>query len=664
MTTLYLCEKPSQGRDIAKVLGVTQRHDGYLAGNDLLVSWCVGHLLELAPPESYCKNLKPWRMAILPVIPPTWTVQPNPKTQKQLQVLQTLLKKVDHVVIATDADREGDVIGREVLAYCQFEGTVERLWLAALDDASIRKALANLRPGQSTIPLYQAGLGRQRADWLIGMNMTMATSALFSAPGQGALSVGRVQTPTLNLVVERDLLIEQFQTTNYFVLAIQCQVDQESFWAKWEPGEDQTDLDGRCVKRELIDAVATKLVNQQACVVSFEEKAKKTPPPVCYSLSSLQKVCSSQLGLTAKNTLKVAQALYEQHKAITYPRTDTGYLPENQFCEAKAVLDALAAIDPDLQPLVEQADPTWRSPAWNDKKVTAHHGLMPTANHNVSLSRLSEDERAVYDLIRRAYLAQFLGVYEYLQRQVTLSAVEETFKASCQLPQRHGWKAVRSIEEPDSEEKKQQVIPLLTHDALLPINNTQVLPKKTQPPARFTEGTLIAAMKNIAKIVDEQALKKTLRETAGIGTEATRADIIEKLVYREYVVRKQKQLVSTEKGRRLISILPEAIKNPATTAQWEKVLDDIAQGKAELDTFLLDQIECLDFLLEDLATIRHQRGQGLVASETYPCPQCQAPLARRRGKHGYFWGCTRYPECEALLQDHDGKPQGCCLYIM
>ncbi len=184
-----------------------------------------------------------------------------------------------------------------------------------------------------------------------------------------------------------------------------------------------------------------------------------------------------------------------------------------------------------------------------------------------------------------------------------------------------------------------------------------MLPKKTQPPARFTEGTLIAAMKNIAKVVDEQALKKTLRETAGIGTEATRADILEKLVYREYVVRKQKQLISTEKGRRLISILPEAIKNPATTAQWEQVLDDIAQGKAELDTFLLDQIECLDFLLEDLATIRHQRGQGLVASETYPCPQCQAPLARRRGKHGYFWGCTRYPECDALLQDHDGKPQ-------
>ncbi len=474
MTTLYLCEKPSQGRDIAKVLGVTQRHDGYLAGDGVLVSWCVGHLLELAPPESYCKNLKPWRMAILPVIPPTWTVQPNPKTKTQLHVLQTLLKQVDHVVIATDADREGDVIGREVLAYCHFEGTVERLWLAALDEASIRKALADLRPGQSTYPLYQAGLGRQRADWLIGMNMTMATSALFSGPGQGALSVGRVQTPTLNLIVERDLLIEHFQATDYFVLAIQCQAENGAFWAKWEPGEDQTDLDGRCVKRELADAVSAQLVNQSACVVAFEEKAKKTPPPVCYSLSSLQKACSSQLGLTAKDTLKVAQALYEQHKAITYPRTDTGYLPENQFSEAQTVLDALVAIDPELHPLVEQADPTWRSPAWNDKKVTAHHGLMPTANRKVSLSALSETERAVYDLIRKAYLAQFLGVYEYLHRQVTLSAAEETFKASCQLSQRQGWKAVRAAEDLDSETKKTQVIPALTQGASLPIQ--RVLP--------------------------------------------------------------------------------------------------------------------------------------------------------------------------------------------
>ncbi len=489
------------------------------------------------------------------------------------------------------------------------------------------------------------------------MNMTMATSALFSAPGQGALSVGRVQTPTLNLVVERDQTIASFQSQDYFILAIQCQAEQGSFWAKWEAGEDVTDLEGRCVKRELVDTVADKLVNQTACVTQFEEKEKKTAPPICFSLSGLQKLCSSQLGLTAKETLKVAQSLYEQHKATTYPRTDSGYLPENQWSEAADILTTLAIIDPTLQPLIEAADPTWRSPTWNDKKITAHHGIIPTNNRQVNLEAMNSSEQAVYDLIRRAYLAQFLGNYHYLQRQVTLTCVEETFKASCNLPQQVGWKQAikpQTEQAPDNESK--QVIPPLQSGEALPVQQGKVLPKQTQPPAHFTEGTLISAMKNIAKLVDEKDLKKTLRDTAGIGTEATRADMIEKLLHRDYIVRQKKQLRSTEKGRALISILPDAIKNPATTAQWEQVLDDIAQGKGDLESFLLDQIECLDFLLEDIATIRHQRGKGLIDSTTYPCPQCKAPLARRRGKHGYFWGCTRYPECEALLQDKNSKP--------
>ncbi len=264
---LYLCEKPSQAKDIARVLGVHEKQDGYLQGNGIVVSWCLGHLLELAPPEQYCDNLSPWRLSVLPVVPEQWVLQPKPKTIKQFKVLQALLKKANQVVIATDADREGDVIGREVLAYCQYEGSIQRLWLSALDEASIRKGLASLQPNESTYSLYLSGLGRQRADWLIGMNMTMATTALFGVPGEGALSVGRVQTPTLALIVARDHLIEHFQASPYYELHVTFQAKAGKLVAHWQPAEEFTDTEGRCVNPRLckrsLKKSPTKLVRSR-----------------------------------------------------------------------------------------------------------------------------------------------------------------------------------------------------------------------------------------------------------------------------------------------------------------------------------------------------------------------------------------------------------------
>lgn len=660
MNTLYICEKPSQARDIAKVLGVNSKKEGYIEGNGITVTWCLGHLLELAPPDDYCENIKPWRMEVLPIVPKEWRMKPNPKTKAQLKVIKSLLKEAKNVVVATDADREGDVIGRELLDYFNFNGGVQRLWLSALDEASIKKALGNIKPGESTYPLYQAGLGRQRADWSIGMNMTMATTHLFGTRGQGVLSVGRVQTPTLGLVVKRDLEIENFKPKDYFELQVLFRSQKGDFWANWQIPEDYTDMEGRCLKPEYAQAVAAKVKAASGEVVNFEEKLKKVSPPVCFSLSSLQKLCSSKLGMTAKETLKVAQSLYEQHKATTYPRTDSGYLPESQFEESKQVLNALVCVDPEIKTLVEQADAHHKSPTWNDKKVTAHHGIIPTTNTNVSFESMSSSERKVYDLIRRYYIAQFMGNYEYVARKAEVDCAKENFKAQCNIPSNLGWKKAISagIEETEDEGEQEQEssIPKLDKGEELSVNDSKILAKQTKPPARFTEGTLIAAMKNIAKFVDDPKFKKILRDSAGIGTEATRADIIEKLINRNFIDRKKTQLISTERGRALIEILPEQIKNPGTTALWEQALDDIAKGEGELESFLYDQEDILDFMLSDLVALRRSKGGGISSDNTHPCPKCKSPLAKRKGGSGYFWGCTRYPECNGIMGDVNGKP--------
>jgi DNA topoisomerase-3 len=339
-------------------------------------------------------------------------------------------------------------------------------------------------------------------------------------------------------------------------------------------------------------------------------------------------------------------------------------LPTSQFSEAPHILDAIGTIDPELKPLIAQAGANIKSPCWNDDKVTAHHGIIPTGNKSVSLSAMSDSERKVYDLIRRYYLAQFMGDYTYQQRTVEVNAVDETFTAGCIIPKEPGWKRAISSQLEDSDETEalnngeaETSIPKLNKgDGVNAIDN-KVLAKQTKPPGRFTEGSLITAMKHIAKFVDDPELKKTLRDTAGIGTEATRADIIEKLILRGFIDRNKKQLISTERGRELIEIVPHQMKDPGTTALWEQALDDIANGKGDLETFLYDQEDILSFMLEDLAELRKtKKGASPSNGPVYPCPKCQSPLAKRKGKKGYFWSCTRYPDCDGILSDQGGKP--------
>lgn len=659
---LYICEKPSQAKDIAAVLGAKIKTQSCFEGQGIAVTWCIGHLLELMPPDHYCEHIKPWRMDILPIVPTSWVLKPQEKTKKQLKAIEQLLKKATSVVIATDADREGDVIGREVLDYCNYKGPVERLWLSALDESSIKKALNSIRPGSSTESLYQAGLGRARADWLIGMNLTMAVSCLFSVPGQGVLSVGRVQTPTLKLVVDRDIEIEHFKSKDYFVLKAQCApISQELFWTTWEIPEEVTDEEGRCINQSLIDAVVLQIQGQQGTINEFKETRKKEAPPLCLSLSALQQIASAKLGFSAKQTLDVAQSLYEQHKATTYPRTDCGYLPESQFAEAPIVLKALGQVDKEIEPLLSQCSQTFQSRVWNDKKITAHHGIIPTANTQVTLYSMSPPERQLYHIIRAFYLAQFLGDYEYLQRSVVLDIRGHSFKGSSATALVLGWK--NAIKEKEAQEEPEGSphehlgnIPQLIKGQSVAVTSCQVDKRKTNPPARFTEGTLITAMKSIAKYVDNPQLKKILKETAGIGTEATRANILETLVSREYIKRQGKQLISTPKGRCLIQKLPPSITNPATTALWEQVLDGIANGVNEITDFLDDQSDTLTGMLEQLAHLAPAYKKPCEVSQ-FSCPECQKILYRREGKKGFWWGCSGFPQCKTTFLDNKGAPR-------
>ncbi|EKQ3559666.1 DNA topoisomerase III, partial [Salmonella enterica] len=396
---LFLCEKPSQARDIAKFIGAGQCGDGFLSGPGVIVTWARGHLLEQAEPEAYGEQYgNPWRLDVLPFVPQQWKLEVKKDGRAQFSVINRLLKQVDEVVIATDADREGEVIARELLEYCRFQGRVFRLWLSALDDASIRNALANIWPSEKTEALYCAGVGRGRADWITGMNLTrLYTLKAREAGISGVMSVGRVQTPTLAIVVRRDLEIENFIPKPYSDVIATLVSDNIAFPVKWVAAAQYCDEEVRCIQAGIAKQVV-ELCRQiaSATVIDCQTKRQKKSAPLAFSLGSLQQACAEKFGMPAQKVLDIAQSLYETHKLTTYPRTDCGYLPVSMRDEVRAVLTALMQSDPSLKshPALAQLDISLISRIWNDKKITAHHGIIPTKQAG-NLSRLSTDERNV-----------------------------------------------------------------------------------------------------------------------------------------------------------------------------------------------------------------------------------------------------------------------------
>ncbi|MCK3840026.1 MULTISPECIES: DNA topoisomerase III [Pseudomonas] len=590
---LYLCEKPSQAKDIAAVLGATRRGDGCWLGNGVTVTWCIGHLLETAPPDAYDAKYKRWVLADLPIVPEKWKMLVKPKTASQYKAVKRLLGEAQELVIATDADREGEMIARELVEHCRYRGPIQRLWLSALDEASIRKALAALKPGAETFSLYHSALGRSRADWLIGMNMSRLFTLLGRQSGyQGVLPVGRVQTPTLRLVVDRDRSIADFVPVAYWAIDVDLRHESMTFTAQWRANEDACDDQGRCLNPQLARDAADAMGNANtARLVKLRTERMREVAPLPFDLGTLQEICSKKLGLGAQETLDIAQSLYETHKVITYPRSDCGYLPLSQHSEAPKILSALGRADAAVNELMPHIDPQRRSRAWNDAKVSAHHGIIPTGAGK-DVSQLTGKHRAVYTLIRARYLAQFLPNHEYDRTQADFDCAGQALRAVGKVIIEAGWK--RALPESLAPAKGReapvpQALPTLVQGQDYAVAKVNLKDLWTQPPKPFTEGDLIKAMKNVAKLVQDPLLKQKLKDTTGIGTEATRAGIIQGLLDRGYLVKNGKALSATPAAFSLIDAVPRAIADPGTTAIWEQALDMVQSGEMSLEEFVAKQ---------------------------------------------------------------------------
>ncbi|MFL9883239.1 DNA topoisomerase III [Paraburkholderia agricolaris] len=647
---VFLCEKPSQGKDIARMLGARERGSGCLSGPGVMVTWCIGHLLEAAPPEAYGEQYKRWSIDQLPILPDQWRIEIKPKTADQFRVVKNIIGAASDLVIATDADREGEMIAREILDYCGYRGPVQRLWLSALNDASIRKALASLKPGQETLSLYYSALARSRADWLVGMNLTRLFTVLGQQAGYaGVLSVGRVQTPTLRLVVERDREITRFVPVPFWSIDATLAVQGASFNAQWIAPPGSHDDAGRCLQQAIAQQAAESMRRAgTAQVIDIETERVREAPPLPFDLGTLQEVCSRQLGLDVQETLDIAQALYETHKATTYPRSDSGYLPESMFVDVPTVLDSVLKTDPSLAPLIAQLDCQQRSRAWNDSQVTAHHGIIPTLEP-AKLSAMNDRELAVYRLIRSHYLAQFLPHHEFDRTTATLTSGNQSLQAVGKQVIVTGWRlALNEAEATDAEEastQRSQVLPPLQAGLDARIDHLDLKALETKPPRPYTQGELVKAMKSVARLVSDPVLKQKLKDTTGIGTEATRASIISGLLARAYLVKKGRSIRASDAAFALMDAVPPAIADPGTTAIWEQALDMIGTGQLSLDTFIAKQSAWISQL------VSQHRGTTLAVKLPPPptCPQCGAAMRQRGGKNGAFWSCSRYPECKGTL---------------
>ncbi|MBW8182171.1 DNA topoisomerase III [Shewanella nanhaiensis] len=627
---LYIAEKPSLGRAIADVLPKPHKKgDGHIiAANGDCVSWCIGHLLEQAEPDAYDPEFKSWKFEHLPIVPDSWKMKAKPKTRSQLTILKGLVKQASQLVNAGDPDREGQLLVDEVIAHFGVKGDklhqTKRLLISDLNPQAVKRALGQMRSNREFIPLSTSALARSRADWLYGLNMTRAYTIQGRKVGyQGVLSVGRVQTPLLGLVVRRDEEIASFVSKPFFeVLANLSTEHNEHFKAKWQPSEAcqaYMDEEGRVLSKGLAQNVVGRITEQPASVVGLESKDKKQNQPLPYNLSSLQIDAAKRFGMSAKEVLDTCQALYEKHKLITYPRSDSRYLPAEQFAMAPSVIKAVLSGASELVIGLEQPDSKIKSKAWNDKKVDAHHAIIPTEK-TANLTGLTPRERQIYLQLARQYLAQFYGPYLYHETLVEVEIAGGKFKTKAKQDKSLGWKQL-FVRKGDKQEEKGssvgnssdddsdtlQKLPLLKKGQALHSGQGELIEKQTQAPKHFTDATLLGAMTGINRYVTDPEIRKILKDTDGLGTEATRAGIIELLFKRNYLSRSGKSIVATDVGKGLINSLPMSATTPDMTALWESNLDAISRKEAKYINFMAP-------LVDSLAQLINQAGAQLPTS--------------------------------------------------
>ncbi|WP_313124530.1 DNA topoisomerase III [Pseudescherichia sp.] len=617
---LFIAEKPSLGRAIADVLPKPHRKgDGYIeCGNGQVVTWCIGHLLEQAQPDVYDSRYARWSLADLPIVPEKWQLQPRASVTKQINVIKRLLGEASEIVHAGDPDREGQLLVDEVLDYLQLPAEkrqrVQRCLINDLNPQAVERAIGRLRANSEFIPLCVSALARARADWLYGINMTRAWTLLGRNAGyQGVLSVGRVQTPVLGLVVRRDEEIENFVAKDFFeVKAHIVTPKDERFTALWQPSEacePHQDEEGRLLNRTLAEHVVKRISGQPAHVTRYNDKQESEPAPLPFSLSSLQIEAAKRFGLSAQNVLDICQKLYETHKLITYPRSDSRYLPEEHFAGRHSVMKAIGVHAPDLLPQ-PAIDADRRNRCWDDKKVDAHHAIIPTARS--STVNLHENEAKVYGLIARQYLMQFCPDAMFRKCEIELDIANGKFLAKARFLAQAGWRTLLGSKERD-EENDGTPLPVVAKGYELLCEKGEVVERQTQPPRPFTDATLLSAMTGIARFVQDKDLKKILRATDGLGTEATRAGIIELLFKRGFLHKKGRSILSTDAGRALIHSLPEMAARPDMTAHWESVLTQISEKQCRYQDFMQPLVGTLYQLIDQARSTPVRQFKGIVA---------------------------------------------------
>lgn len=635
MKSLVIAEKPSVARDIARVLHCSQKGNGCLEGKEYVVTWALGHLVTLADPEEYDKKYMKWEMSTLPMMPEHMKLVVIRQTAKQYNAVKTQLfrKDVGDIIIATDAGREGELVARWILDKSGCRKPIRRLWISSVTDKAIRDGFHNLRDGREYNDLYRAAAARAEADWLVGMNGTRALTCKYNAQ----LSCGRVQTPTLAIIAMREEEIRHFQPKEYYGLTVNA---GEILWT-WK---DQKSGSFRTFHKEKAEEIREKIKDGALTITSVTKKPKKTQAPGLYDLTTLQREANQKYGFSAKETLNIMQRLYENHKVLTYPRTDSRYIGKDVVPTIKERLKACGT-----GPYRKLAGALLNKPIQvngsfvDDKKVSDHHAIIPTEQF-VQLDHMTNEERKIYDMVVRRFLSVLYPAFEYEQTAMEAEASGYVFAASGKTVKNAGWKEVyegdyREEEDENEQEMKDQSLPVYKEGEKLKILDIRLKEGKTKPPARFTEATLLAAMENPVKYLstgDRQAAK-TLGETGGLGTVATRADIIEKLFNSFMMEKKGNEIHLTSKAKQLLELVPEDLKKPELTADWEKKLSDIAKGKLRQDTFLKEirdyTCEIVDEIKTASGTFRHDNITNKV------CPQCGKRLLAVNGKNSKMLVC-------------------------
>ena len=638
MKSLVIAEKPSVARDIARVLGANQKNGGILEGKNYVVTWALGHLVTLADPEEYDRKYEKWEMATLPMLPKEMKLVVIRQTGRQFSVVKTQLfrKDIGEIIIATDAGREGELVARWILEKAGCHKPIKRLWISSVTDKAIKEGFANLKDGHDYDNLYRAAVARAEADWLVGMNGTRALTCKYNAQ----LSCGRVQTPTLAMIAKREEEIRKFVPKEYYGISLETQD------VKWTWRDEKT-KSFRTFSRERAEQIKGRLENAALEITSVEKKAKKTMAPGLYDLTTLQREANLKYGFSAKETLNIMQRLYENHKVLTYPRTDSRYIGKDIVPTIKERLKACV-----IGPYRKLAGALMNKPVQvngsfvDDKRVSDHHAIIPTEQF-VQLDHMTNEERKIYDMVVRRFLAVLYPASQYEQVTMEAKAAGETFAASGKVIKSMGWKEVYEggadddlEDEADDEKKlKDQRLPEMKTGTRLKILKTSLNTGKTKPPARFTEATLLAAMENPVKFMetrDKEAVK-TLGETGGLGTVATRADIIEKLFHSFMMEKKGNEIHITSKAKQLLELVPEDLKKPELTADWEMKLSQIAKGRIRQGDFL-HQIrdytcEIVDEIKTGEGTFRHDNLTNKV------CPQCGKKLLAVNGKNSKMLVC-------------------------